>query len=111
MRKRLLAVFSVLIVGAMLLSACQPASETVVETVIVEKEGQTVVETVIVEKGDEMGEIPVTMNLNLGTEPPTLDPSLATDTTSVDVATNLFVGQVDSNDRPIDGAIATLDLP
>ncbi len=92
MRKRLLAVFSVLIVGAMLLSACQPASETVVETVIVEKEGQTVVETVIVEKGDEMGEMPVTMNLNLGTEPPTLDPSLATDTTSVDVATNLFIG-------------------
>ena len=92
MRKRLLAVFSVLIVGAMLLSACQPASETVVETVIVEKEGQTVVETVIVEKGEEMGEMPVTMNLNLGTEPPTLDPSLATDTTSVDVATNLFIG-------------------
>ena len=92
MRKRLLAVFSVLIVGAMLLSACQPASETVVETVIVEKEGQTVVETVIVESGGEMGEKPVTLNWNLGTEPPTLDPSLATDTTSVDVVTNTFIG-------------------
>jgi len=90
MRKRLLALFSALIVGALLLSAC--GGETVVETVIVEKEGETVIETVVVEKEAEAGEIPVTYNGNLGTEPPTLDPSLATDTTSVDVQNNLFVG-------------------
>jgi len=89
MRKRLFVLFSVLIVGAMLLSACGSGA---VETVIVEKEGKTVVETVIVEKEAEMGVQPVTLNWNYGTEPPTVDPSLATDTTSVDVVANLFVG-------------------
>lgn len=32
------------------------------------------------------------LHWNWGTEPPTIDPSLATDTTSVDVIANLFVG-------------------
>jgi len=95
MRKRLLALFSVLIVGALVLSAC--GGETVVETVIVEKEGETIIETVVVEKEAEAGEIPVTLNLNLGTEPPTLDPSLATDTTSVDIQENLFIGLTNFN--------------
>lgn len=90
MRKSLLVLFSALIVGSLLLSAC--GGGTVVETVIVEKDGETIIETVIVEKEEEMGEMPVTMNLNLGSEPPTLDPALATDTTSVDVATNIYVG-------------------
>jgi len=35
---------------------------------------------------------PVVLRLNLGTEPPTLDPALATDTTSVDVDEQLFLG-------------------
>jgi len=91
MRKRLLVLLSALIVGALLLSACG-GGETVVETVIVEREGETVIETVVVEKEAEAGEMPVTLNWNLATEPPTLDPSLATDTTSVDVQENLFVG-------------------
>lgn len=43
MWKRTLILFSVLLLGAMLLSAC---GETVVETVVVEKEGETIVETV-----------------------------------------------------------------
>ena len=38
---------------------------------------------------------PVTLQWNLGTEPPTLDPSLATDTTSVDVVEQLFLGLTD----------------
>ena len=48
-----LLVLSLLILSAIALAACQP--ETVVETVIVEKEGETitVVETVIVEKDGE----------------------------------------------------------
>jgi peptide/nickel transport system substrate-binding protein len=43
MWKRTLILFSILLVGAMLLSAC---GEAAVETVVVEKEGETVVETV-----------------------------------------------------------------
>ena len=35
---------------------------------------------------------PVVVRLNLGTEPPTLDPALASETTSVDVISNLFLG-------------------
>ena len=90
MRKRFLLLISVLIAGAMVLSAC--GGGTVVETVVVEKEGETVIETVIVEKEGEPGMMPVTLHWNFGTEPPTLDPSLATDTTSVDIQENLFVG-------------------
>lgn len=41
---------------------------------------------------------PVTLEWNLGTEPPTLDPSLATDTTSVDVVEQLFLGLTDFDD-------------
>jgi len=36
-----------------------------------------------------------TLNWNLGTEPPTIDPQLATDTTSVDVDAALFLGLTD----------------
>ena len=38
---------------------------------------------------------PVTLYYNLGAEPPTLDPTLASDTTSVDVIEQLFVGLTD----------------
>ncbi|MBI2908042.1 MAG: peptide ABC transporter substrate-binding protein [Chloroflexi bacterium] len=39
------------------------------------------------------------LNLNLGTEPPTLDPALATDVVSVDMARSLFVGLTDVDDK------------
>jgi peptide/nickel transport system substrate-binding protein len=48
MRKQLLILFSVLIIGAMILSACG-TPETIIETVIVEKEGETIIEIVEVE--------------------------------------------------------------
>jgi len=67
MRKKLFVLFSVMIVGAMLLSACAPGAGADVKA-------------------------PVTLHWNFGTEPPTLDPALASDTTSVDVIRNLFVG-------------------
>ncbi|MCR4392632.1 MAG: peptide ABC transporter substrate-binding protein [Candidatus Acetothermia bacterium] len=37
----------------------------------------------------------VVLNRNLGTEPPTADPALATDTTSVEIIENMFLGLVD----------------
>ncbi len=78
MRKKLFVLFSVMIVGAMLLSACAPGA------------------------GEEV-KAPVTLHWNFGTEPPTLDPALATDTTSVDVDRNLFVGLTQFN--PQSGAV------
>jgi peptide/nickel transport system substrate-binding protein len=51
MTKKISAVLGLLMVISMILAACaQPTAETIVETVIVEKEGETVVETVEVEK-------------------------------------------------------------
>ena len=48
--KKLSYILLAVILGASLLTACQPAEpETVIETVIVEKEGETIVETVEVE--------------------------------------------------------------
>ncbi|MEN6478385.1 MAG: peptide ABC transporter substrate-binding protein [Anaerolineales bacterium] len=42
------------------------------------------------------------INLNLGTEPPTADPSLATDTTSVQVDELLFLGLTDFDDQTLE---------
>ena len=89
-----------------LLAACgaaQPQTVTVVETVIVEKEVEgetiTIVETVEVEKVVEVEKEAadpdagrVSVRAVIGTEPPTLDPSLGTDTTSVFFIKNMFVG-------------------
>ncbi|MFO8035335.1 MAG: ABC transporter substrate-binding protein [Anaerolineales bacterium] len=53
MYKKLITIFGLLIVASLALAACQPeevAPEKVIETVIVEKEGETIIETVEVEK-------------------------------------------------------------
>ena len=42
---------------------------------------------------------PITVNLNLGTEPPTIDPALAADLVSADVIEQLFLGLTDYDDR------------
>jgi hypothetical protein len=47
-RKTLFLVFGTLMVIALALAACQP--ETIIETVVVEKEGETIIQTVEVEK-------------------------------------------------------------
>ena len=50
MRKIVLTALSMLILASLVLAGCaQPTPETIIETVVVEKEGATVVETVIVE--------------------------------------------------------------
>lgn len=95
MRKKLLAIFSTLIMASLILSACaQPTPEKVVETVVV-TEKETVVETVEVEvevpaEGEEMAE-PVTFDGYSTTDIPTLDPQLGEDTVSITYIENLFV--------------------
>jgi oligopeptide transport system substrate-binding protein len=89
--------FAVLVVGSVLLAGCaQPTPEVireeVVVTQIVEKEGETVVEEVVKEvvvtaTPEPPEPTPAPKELEglwfaIGTEPPTLDMQLATDTTS-----------------------------
>lgn len=100
-----LALFTILLV------ACQPETVEVVKEVEVTRvvtetiteAGETVEVTRIVTEVQEVmvtaepapepaAEVPVTLNWNWGTEPPTADPALATDTTSVNVVGNIFVG-------------------
>ncbi len=53
MRKLVFSALSILILASLLLSGCAtptPETVTVIETVVVEKEGETVIETVVVEK-------------------------------------------------------------
>jgi len=49
MSKKLFVVVGLLVIASMALAACTPEPVTVVETVVVEKEGETIVETVVVE--------------------------------------------------------------
>jgi oligopeptide transport system substrate-binding protein len=42
---------------------------------------------------------PVTVNVNLGVDPPNLDPALSTDTSSINVIEQLFIGLVDLDDE------------
>jgi ABC-type transport system substrate-binding protein len=106
----------VLMIG---LAACQPKTviveKKVIETQVVEVE-KIVKETVMVE-GEavevtrvvkeevvvEVTPVPetsdiITLNVNLGAEPPQVDPALSTDTTSVQVDEVLFLGLTDFDD-------------
>ena len=89
------------LVPLLLAAACggdeEPQTVTVVETVVVER---------IVEKPVEVERVVVitpeprlarVAYLNLGTEPPTLDPALATDSVSINLVENLFVGLTNFN--------------
>ena len=101
----------VLMLIGVLLVACQPETVEVVtevevtrivtETVV--EEGETVEVTRVVTEVQEVmvtpeveeveaEAVPVTLHWNFATEPPTIDPSLATDTTSVDIVSNIFMG-------------------
>jgi oligopeptide transport system substrate-binding protein len=124
MLKKKWALFAGLIaLSALVLAACQPqtvivekqvtqvvkevVTEVVKETVVVEGTPKTVEKEVtkVVEKVVEVtptpapSEKPVTLNFNLGNEPPQVDPALSTDTTSVQVDELLFLGLTDFDDQ------------
>ena len=74
MRSKLFVLVSLLILASFVLSACQPAATTpekVVETVVIEKEGQTVVVTAT--PAPEAATTP-TLRVNLGSWPDIIDP-------------------------------------
>jgi oligopeptide transport system substrate-binding protein len=104
---------TILLLGSVLMGlvaacgAAQPETITVVETVVVEKEVQgetvTVVETVEVVKEVEVEKVVevaaadpdadrITLDTVVGTEPPTIDPALGTDSTSIFFMRQMFVG-------------------
>jgi oligopeptide transport system substrate-binding protein len=85
MKTKSFSILALLIVASMVLAAC---GTTAVETVIVEVEGETVVVTAV----PDAPFVPKVLLYNWGTEPPTADPALATDTTSVDLDGQLFMG-------------------
>jgi oligopeptide transport system substrate-binding protein len=66
MKGKTISVLSLLIVASMVLASCGGGAAEVEEL--------------------------ITLNINLGTEPPTADPALSTDTTSIDVGGNIFMG-------------------
>ncbi len=105
-KKALLFLLVMVLLGVIAACGAQPTPQTIIQTVVVTKEvqGETVkvVETVEVVKEKEVIKTvevapanpdanKVTLNTVIGTEPPSLDPSLATDTTSVFLLHQMFV--------------------
>ncbi len=98
-------IMAVLVVAALVLTACPaqqpaaPAEPQVVEvTRIVEGTPEVIVVTATPEP-TMMEEEKVTVNYNWGTEPPTADPALATDTTSSALIGSIFMGLTDLDDE------------
>ncbi|MCP4542942.1 MAG: peptide ABC transporter substrate-binding protein [Chloroflexi bacterium] len=109
LNKKWYVLLTALLIAGTLLAACaQPTPETVVQEVQVEVtrvvEGETIVETVtelveVTVAPAAEPEKPVTLNWNLGTEPPQVDPALSTDGTSILVDEQLFLGLTDFDDE------------
>jgi oligopeptide transport system substrate-binding protein len=85
MKTKSLTILALLLIASMVLTAC---GTTAVETVVVEIEGETVVVTAV----PDAPFVPKVINWNWGTEPPSGDPALATDTTSVMLTGQMFMG-------------------
>ncbi len=100
--KRWAILAALAVIVAMILPACAPPTPEVVEvTKIVEvtKVVEKPVEVVITPTPTPAPEMPVTLDFIFGTEPPTADPALATDTTSVFLCEQLFLGLTDFDDE------------
>lgn len=87
-----------IVLVAMVLSACAPAAvptpEKIVETVEVPVE-KTVVVTVMPER-------PITLDVAFGTDPPTIDPALGSDTTSIWVDEQLYLALTELDDVTVE---------
>jgi len=88
--KRWFALISIAMVVGMVLSACvQPAT------------GPGAGEEALPTGPQPLPAYTTYINMNLGTEPPTLDPNLATDTTSVQAVELLWLGLTDFDDNDL----------
>ncbi|MBN2502389.1 MAG: peptide ABC transporter substrate-binding protein [Anaerolineales bacterium] len=94
-RKGIPLLIVLVMIGSVILSACQAEPETVVVTQVVEVEGEPVVITQVVEvpQEEDMEEMeqPVTMDAFSTTDIPTLDPQVGEDAVSINYIENLFV--------------------
>ena len=96
-------VIALLVIASFLLGACAKPTPEVIEKVVtkevekvVTKEVEKVVtKEVVVTPTPVPGEEKVTLDYNLGTEPPTLDPALATDVPSITIIEHLFLALTD----------------
>ncbi len=95
MRSKLFVFVSLLIMASMVLTACQqaaPTPETIIQTVVVEGEVKEVVVTATPAPVEEVAE-PKVLRLNMGPgDIPTLDPSLGTDTSSIQIIWETHLG-------------------
>jgi oligopeptide transport system substrate-binding protein len=96
MKGKLFFVLALLVSSSMILSACGggEAVKTIIVTEIVEGE---VVEVVVTAQPETEADDKVTVYYNWGTEPPTADPAMTTDTTSSSVIGSTFTGLTDQN--------------
>ena len=94
MRNKTFALATILIVASMVMAACQPAPaaqpEIIVQTVMVEGESQIIEVTATPLPAPEAKKV---LNVALGPgDIPTLDPALGTDTSSIQIIVETFVG-------------------
>jgi oligopeptide transport system substrate-binding protein len=96
MKGKLFFVIALLMTASFVLTACggTGAVQTIIVTEIVEGE---VVEIIVEVPAEVEGDDLNTLYYNWSTEPPTADPSLATDTTSSNVIGSIFTGLTDQN--------------
>lgn len=94
-RMKLWTLVGLVLIASMLLAACQPETQTVVQTVIVKEKGEDKVITITTTPPPPVKpQRPNILNLNTGGsgDVPTIDPNLATDTTSVQIDMMAFPG-------------------
>ncbi|MGI6208891.1 MAG: ABC transporter substrate-binding protein [Anaerolineae bacterium] len=112
-------VLAILTILAMVVAACgaTPAPEVIKETVVVTQPPEVIKETVVVTQPPEViketvevivtptpeaGAEPVTLDFVFGSEPPTVDPALSEDTTSVWLIEQMFLALTDYDDDTLE---------
>ena len=101
MKGKLFTIMALLLAASFVLTACggTGAVETIIVTKIVEGE---VVEIIVEVPAEVEMDDAVTLYHNWGTEPPTADPAMTTDTTSSSLVGSTFTGLTDQDDETLE---------